>query len=52
MNDIIYITCIGIDEKIHKCEPHLNICKCGIVVKSKKLSKNDYERCSCYECTY
>lgn len=53
MNDTVYITCIGIDEKLHECESHLNTCKCGISVKSKKLSTWDYvTRYSCYECRF
>jgi len=48
----IYILCVGVDEKLHECEPHQDICKCGIKVKSKKLSRDDYLRYSCYECTY
>jgi hypothetical protein len=53
MNNIIYITCIGIDEKLHECEPHKNTCKCGVVVKNKKISLYDYfKRYSCYECKF
>ena len=51
-NDKVFITCIGVDDKLHACEPHSDTCKCGIVVKSKKLGKNDYERYSCYECRF
>ena len=50
--DKIYIECIGIDERLHVCEPNLDVCKCGIAVKSKKLNRDDYLRYSCYECTY
>lgn len=52
MNEIIFVRCIGIDDKIHECEPDKNICRCGIKVKSKKLQTFDYLRSSCYECTY
>lgn len=52
MNNQTYITCIGIDDKLHICYPYEEFCKCGVKVKSKKLSKNDYTRYSCYECTY
>ena len=52
-NEIIYISCLGVDNKIHECEPHKDVCKCGIEVKSKKLKKKDYQLYySCYECTY
>lgn len=52
MNKIIYINCVGIDGKLHMCDPTKNVCKCGIKVLKKKLDKNDYARFSCYECTY
>lgn len=48
----IYIDCVGVDNKLHICEPHLNITKCGVVVRNKKLSKSDKEKYNCYECTY
>lgn len=48
-----YIDCIGFDNKIHVCEPHKDVCKCGIKVKRKKLLKNDFVLLySCYACTY
>lgn len=47
-----YIDCIGVDEKIHVCEPDKDVCKCGVKIKTKKIHKNDYLRYSCYECTY
>ena len=47
-----YIQCIGIDNKLHICEPDKDICKCGVKVKNKKLLKNDYLKYSCYEYTY
>ena len=49
-NNEIYITCIGVDEKLHKCTPQADVCKCGVAIKSKKLNKNDYKRYSCYDC--
>lgn len=48
-----YVECIGVDDLIHVCEPHKDVCKCGIKVKRKKLLKNDFVLLySCYECTY
>ncbi len=53
MDDKIkYISCVGVDGNLHECEPHEDICFCGIKVKRKKLLRDDYERYSCYECTY
>jgi len=46
------IECIGVDERLHVCEPDKDVCKCGVKVKSKKIFSKDYERFSCYECTY
>ena len=48
-----YINCIGIDNKIHVCEPDKDVCKCGVKVKRKKILKNDYQLYFwCYECSY
>ena len=48
-----YINCIGIDNKIHVCEPDKDVCKCGVKVKRKKILKNDYLLYFwCYECGY
>lgn len=52
MEDKIYIDCIGVDRKIHVCEPHKNTCKCGVKVLDKKVLNVDKYRYSCYECTY
>ena len=49
---MIYINCVGIDGKLHECLPESSMCKCGIMVKSKKLGGEDYKRFSCYECTF
>lgn len=46
------IMCVGVDFQQHNCLPHSNICKCGVVVKRKKLMRDDYQLLSCYECTY
>lgn len=50
-----YIDCIGIDNKLHICEPHSDVCKCGVKVKvnGKKVHKTDFDKYySCYGCTY
>ena len=46
----VYIVCVGEDEKKHLCEPHKDICKCGIKVKSKKFNRDDHMRYGCYVC--
>ena len=48
----IFIYCLGVDDKIHVCQPHLDVCACGMKVKRKKLDDPDQGRFSCYECTY
>ena len=49
----IVIDCIGIDYKIHVCQPHLNVCECGVKVKRKKITLQDWDKYfSCYECSY
>ena len=51
MCDKIYVDCIGVDNKLHVCQPHLDTCKCGMKVKRKKLVLKDWDKyCSCYEC--
>ena len=46
-----YYQCIGIDNKIHECEPHEDKTYCGIKIKSKKLRIKDItDRYYCYEC--
>jgi len=47
-----YVNCIGTDGKIHVCEPQKQVTKCGMKIKSKNLGKTDYDRLSCYSCTY
>jgi hypothetical protein len=47
----VIIDCVGVDNKLHRCEPHKNTTKCGIKVKSKKDVKRG-ELHGCYECTY
>ena len=44
--------CVGVDNKLHICNPESKTCKCGVVVKRKKLMRDDYKLFSCYECTY
>jgi len=51
-NDKDYIPCIGIDRKQHICYPWEDKCYCGVPVLRKKVLKNDWEKGSCYECTY
>jgi len=51
-SEIIFIQCVGIDNKIHACKPHDKIAKCGIRILRKKLSDKDHEKFNCYECTY
>lgn len=50
---MIYIKCIGKDEKIHTCEPNKSETKCGQKIKSKKVQDRDYDvRVSCPQCSY
>lgn len=47
------IPCIGIDGRLHECEPHKDTATCGCVVVEKKVGAYDYaNRRSCYPCTY
>ena len=47
----ILIRCIGIDNRIHFCEPYLDKTICGIKVRRKKILSHDYERFYwCFEC--
>lgn len=48
----VLIDCVGVDNKLHVCYVHSNICKCSIKVKTKKIGKTDYQKYSCYECTF
>lgn len=50
--DLLYVDCIGADNKQHVCEPHKDVCKCGMEVKRKKILRDDWKLFSCYECTY
>ena len=48
-----YITCLGVDDKIHIFLPWENNTKCGVVVKNKKEETIQFHlKFSCYECTY
>jgi len=50
---MIYIKCIGEDEKIHTCEVDKTVTKCGKKIKSKKVRERDYDlRFSCGDCSY
>lgn len=51
-NHITLISCIGVDNKKHVCEPYKETTKCGVKVKRKKELKNDHKLLGCYECTY
>ena len=50
--DVIYIDCIGVDNKKHICQPHSVLCACGVPIKRKSLGTLDHKKFSCYECTY
>ena len=52
LTPLLYVDCIGVDNKQHVCEPHKDECKCGVKVKRKKLIRDDWRLFSCYECTY
>lgn len=53
LGEVKAIPCLGVDGKWHLCEPHLDVCKCGVKVKTKKVGYMDRsEHYSCYECTY
>jgi hypothetical protein len=47
-----YIDCIGVDGVRHMCLPWENKCKCGMGIQSKKDGRDDWDRYSCWECTY
>ena len=48
-----YINCVGVDDKLHICLPWEDKCKCGIKVKSKRVTFQDWgKKYSCYECDY
>ena len=48
----IFIKCLGKDDKIHVCEPHSEKTLCGVSIKRKKLCKKDFQKYSCYKCSY
>lgn len=56
LKNLITVECVGIDNNIHICEPHLSVAICGCKVKSKKQSTIEKAKIdgvfSCYECTY
>lgn len=47
-----YIPCVGKDGVQHICYPWADTCYCGVPVLRKKLLRDDWERGSCWECTY
>jgi hypothetical protein len=51
--DKVLIHCIGVDKKIHYCEPHSDKTICGVKVSRKKILSHDYEIFYwCCECDY
>lgn len=49
----IAIPCIGVDRVLHICAPHEKLTKCGKVILSKKITRQEVAGLfSCYECTY
>lgn len=46
------ISCVGDDGLLHECEPHSDTAVCGCKVVRKKLLRDDWQRFSCYPCTY
>lgn len=52
-DEVYYIDCIGIDRKLHVCEPHETKTKCGIPILKKNPTWQDRaEIYSCGPCTY
>ena len=49
---VTYIRCVGVDGKIHECDPSKDVCRCGIKVLKKRLDRDDYKRFDYYKCTY
>ena len=52
MDEERMIYCAGLDYKQHLCLPESDLTKCGVVVRRKKLLKEDNLLFSSYECTY
>lgn len=49
----VFILCVGVDRKIHICEPHKDETKCGVKVLKKNISSHEHVTLySCWECTY
>lgn len=47
------IQCVGIDGKIHYCQPNLNVTICNIQVKSYlKMIYHSHNKGHCPECDY
>lgn len=50
---LVFINCLGVDDKLHVCRPHEDKTFCGVGIVRKKLLKDDFSMYySCYECTY
>lgn len=47
-----WVDCVGVDGKKHICHPQDETTKCGLKIARKKLGKTDWNRFSCYDCTY
>jgi hypothetical protein len=51
--EVMAFSCVGIDERLHRCKADESKTLCGINIKNKKPKKRDFEtRFSCYECSY
>lgn len=47
-----WVDCVGVDGKKHIFQPQDETTKCGVKIARKKLGKTDWNRFSCYDCTY
>lgn len=52
LTELLFVDCVGVDNRQHVCEPHKEKTKCGIKIKRKKLLRDDWMLFNCYECTY
>lgn len=51
-DDNFAVRCIGVDGKQHAYLPWKDTTICGQKIANKKPESQDWERFSCYECTY
>ena len=50
---VTLVECLGMDMKLHTCDPASKTTVCGEPVRRKKLTMLDFSKFpSCYECTY